>query len=64
MVKTYAQHIAECKQEIREEGYERDSFMDIAESMLLDIEFRDQAIERFGVQNYSELKVCVADSLC
>jgi hypothetical protein len=64
MVKTYAEHIAETKQEIREEGYEQDSFMDIAESMLLDSEFRTEAIKRFGVQNKSELKVCVADSLC
>jgi hypothetical protein len=64
MVKTYAQHIAEAKEEIREEGYGRDSFMDIAEAMLLDSEFRTQAVKRFGVQSKSELKVCVADSLC
>jgi hypothetical protein len=64
MVKTYAEHIAETKQEIREEGYEQDSFMDIAEAMLLDSEFLAQAMKRFGVQNKSELKACVADSLC
>jgi hypothetical protein len=64
MTKTYAQHVAEAKQEIREEGYGRDTFMDIAEAMLLDSEFRAQAVKRFGMQNKSELKACVADSLC
>ena len=64
MQKTYAQYVAECQEQIREEGYEQDSFLDFAEAMLLDSDFLAQAIKRFGVQNRSALKVCVADSLC
>ena len=64
MAQTFEQYIADCKQDIRDEGYEQDAFLDIAESMLHNSEFRALAIKRFGKQSKSELKVCVADSLC
>ena len=64
MVKTYNQWIADCKQDIREEGYEQDTFMDIADSLLYSSEFLALAVKRFGKHSRSELKACVADSLC
>ena len=63
MATTYEQYITDCKQDIRNEGYEPDHFIDVAESMLHSPTFHALAVKKFGKQTKSELKVCVANDL-
>ena len=65
MAKTYAQHMAEVREDIASEGYEADIcvYMDIAEALLWDPDFRRLAEAKFPGRDTMSLKECVAHSI-
>lgn len=65
MAKTYAQHMAEVRQDIESEGYEADIciYLDIAESLLFDPEFKRLAMKQFPGRKGMDLRECVAHSI-
>ena len=65
MAKTYEQHMAEVREDIASEGYEADIcvYMDIAEALLWDPEFKALAVKRFPGRDTMTLKECVAHSI-
>jgi len=65
MKQTYAQAIADVRADLASEGYEADicMYMDIAESLLEDPEFKALAMKRFPDRGTMQLKECVAHSI-
>ena len=59
MSKTYQQHMAEVREDIASEGYEADIciYMDIAESLLFDPEFKRLAKKQFPGRDGMTLQI-------
>ena len=62
MAQTYEQAIADVRADLASEGYEADIcvYMDIAEALLYDPEFKALAEKRFPNRGTMQLKECVA----
>ena len=65
MAQTYQQYMAGVREDLASEGYEADIcvYMDIAESLLFDPEFKRLAEKQFPNRAGMELKECVAHSI-
>lgn len=65
MKQTYEKAIADVRADLASEGYEADIcvYMDIAESLLEDPEFKALATKRFPDRGSMQLKECVAHSI-
>ena len=65
MAQTYQQYMAGVREDLASEGYEADIcvYMDIAEALLFDPEFKRLAEKQFPHRAGMELKECVAHSI-
>mgnify|MGYP006276286687 FL=1 len=65
MTQTYEQYMAGVREDIASEGYEADIciYMDIAEALLWDPEFKALAVKRFPGRDAMTLKECVAHTI-